>query len=114
VGRPAFEILSLAALGQLTSEPGELATTYGLRLAQLIATLLAARPVGSSPSAWRSAYLRHWRTVEQVWLGGGVARRLGPALADAVRTELARLKVRDVSVAVAPHADVLPLIGLST
>jgi hypothetical protein len=104
VGRPAFELLSMAALRQIEASPGDSVTGYGIRLAHLIATLVAARSVdGISVSGpWRSAYLRYWRTIEQVWLGGGIAGRLGPALARAVRAELARLDVRHVSVEVAP------------
>ncbi|MGI9146878.1 MAG: hypothetical protein ACR2IK_10065 [Chloroflexota bacterium] len=113
VGRPAFDVLSLGALGQITSSSEEVATIYGTRVAHLIATLLAPAQRGSGTSAWRAAYLRHWMTVEQVWLGGGIVSRLGPGLLRAVRAELGRLGVQAASVDIAPHAQVLPLIGLA-
>jgi hypothetical protein len=114
VGRPAFEVLSLAALTVLTSAGvGETMATYGQRLAHLIATLLVSGPPDASLSPWRAAYRRYWTTVEQVWLGGGIARRFGPALAGVVRAELRRLHAPHGVVDVAPHADVLPLLGLA-
>lgn len=100
----------------------EVVGAYGRALGHLIATLKAAPPAApyrpphltsgdSGPSAWRVAYLSHWAQVERIWLGGGLAEGLGAFFVDDTRAEVERLGVRGCGVEVAPHADVLALVG---
>ena len=85
---------------------------YAAPLAHLIATLTrypqAEQP---EPSAWRTAYLEHWASIEQVWLGGGVAAALGPPLASAVADHLTSLGHTVPLVRLAPQAANLALLG---
>ena len=111
-GRPAFELLSAAALSGLVGRRG--VGEAGRRLASLLATLItgdAASGLGVAPTPWRQAYLAHWQTISQVWLAGGTAARFGLALADSAGRHLDDLGVGGVAVSVADHPAVLPLIG---
>jgi hypothetical protein len=91
---------------------------YGRRLGHLVATLRLGADdasewttlfAGAAP--WRAAYRRHWRSVERVWLGGGIVAALGDDLVQAARAEAARLGLDASTLNAAPHADVLALIG---
>ena len=118
IGRPAFDLLSRAALERLaratgTARPERVAVIFGRRLGHLVATLLTEHAAAPGESAWREAYLRHWRQVEHVWLGGGLAAALGQALLAATRTEAARLGADAVTIDVAPQPAVLALVGLA-
>lgn len=109
VGRLAFELLSLAALRQLPAEDAP--TVFGRRLGHLIATLRRGAQLEPHASDWRRAYLQHWSTVQEVWLGGGAAAGLGEGLVRSANAEARRLGTERVEVKLAPHAAVLPLIG---
>jgi len=108
----------------------EVVTEFGRRLGHLVATLrLGAddssqwRTAYADGAPWRAAYRRHWRSVERVWLGGGVVAALGNDLLQAARAEAGRLGVDaaraerrqlgrdDSTLNAAPHADVLALVG---
>ena len=135
-----------AALGSADSAEAnraqEVVAEFGRRLGHLVATLrLGAddssewRTVYTGAAEWRAAYRRHWRSVERVWLGGGVIAALGNDLLQAARAEARRLGVDaargearqlgvdaaradrrqlgrdDSTLNAAPHADVLALLG---
>ena len=107
MGRQAFDLLSLAALGEIDRD----AAIFGRRLGHLIATLLSevAHPEGRS--AWRAAYLRHWRSIEHIWLGGGVAAALGESMLRATREEAGGLGADTCTIDLAPDPATLALQG---
>jgi hypothetical protein len=91
---------------------------FGRRLGHLVATLQLGdddssewRTVYAGAAPWRAAYRQHWRSVERVWLGGGVVAALGDELLEAARSEARRLGVDESAVDCAPHAEVLALVG---
>jgi hypothetical protein len=123
-GRPALAILSADAVAALAAEHGvpvrreaiadhlgaamgaadpvtraaakAVTAEVGLRLACLLSTLrhpATASTQGRNP--WRRAYLRHWTTVNDVNLAGGLlAGDVGPAVVDETNAALVRLGVR--------------------
>jgi hypothetical protein len=105
VGRSAFDVLSLRAFHALTEDR---AATFGRRVAHLIASLRQPDPRASS---WRQAYLAHWRSVEIVYLGGGLSAALGQRMVEAARAEVARLSRSDVELHLAPYPAFMALIG---
>jgi len=91
---------------------------FGQRLGHLVATLRlgdddasAWRTAYEGASSWRTAYCQHWRSVDRVWLGGGVVAALGGGLLQSARAEARRLGVDDSTLDLAPHPDVLALVG---
>jgi hypothetical protein len=91
---------------------------FGRRLGHLAATLRLGdddssewRTLFEGAAEWRAAYRRHWRSVERVWLGGGVVAALGGELLHAARAEARRLGLDAATLSGAPHADVLALMG---
>jgi len=91
---------------------------FGQRLGHLVATLRlgdddasAWRTAYEGASSWRTAYCQHWRSVDRVWLGGGVVAALGGRLLQSARAEARRLGVDDSTLDLAPHPDVLALVG---
>jgi hypothetical protein len=81
---------------------------FGRRLGHLVATLRLGQ---EDASPWRTAYRQHWRAVERIWLGGGIVAALGSDLLRSARAEAERLGVDGSTLDMAPHADVLPLVG---
>jgi hypothetical protein len=113
VGQPAFGLLSRDALIDLENcvgEPGA-AQMFGRRLGHLIASLHLADHADALHTEWRRAYRAHWRTIQQVWLGGGLAARLGGALVAGARAEADRLGAKNVWIDLAAFPASLPLIG---
>lgn len=137
VGKAAGTMLSLEALSRLTSAYGahvarrqdvpwhlramldsataseadlgrKIVTQFGRRLGHLLATLRVGE---EHASPWRTAYRRHWREVERIWIGGGTMAALGDDLLPVVRAEAQRLGADAATIELAPHADVLALIG---
>lgn len=111
-GANGFDLLGLAAI-----------TTAGVHeVGARVAALLAVLTVdvhdvddpgrGVEPTPWRLDYLRHWRDVNEVWLGGGTAARFGLDLASAVAVSLAGYGV-DVTVRMADDPDLMPLVGVA-
>jgi hypothetical protein len=113
VGQSAFGLLSRDALIDLEHRLGEpgAAQMFGRRLGHLIATLHLGDHADALHSEWRRAYRAHWRTIQQVWLGGGLAARLGGALVAGARAEADRLGAANVSIELAAFPASLPLIG---
>ena len=109
VGRRAFDLLSLEALGQLPS--GQAADVFGRRLGHLVATLHRGARSEPESSHWRQKYLEYWSTIEEVWLAGGLAARLCERMVDVARTEARRLGAGGVDIRLARYPSVLPLIG---
>jgi hypothetical protein len=72
------------------------AAEVGLRVACLLATLrLPDTAQTQGWNRWRRAYLRHWTTVDEVQMAGGLqAGDFGPVVADMTNAALARLGVR--------------------
>jgi hypothetical protein len=137
VGQRGWDVLRLEALASLAAEHGihaahrsavprrvsealasadlaavdharRVVAEYGRRLGHLVATLRLGFEEGSP---WRTAYRQHWRSVDRIWLGGGVTAALGSELLQCARTEAVRLGVDDSTLDVSPHADVLALLG---
>jgi hypothetical protein len=108
IGRTAFELLGLDALKQLPSQ--EAPGVFGKRLGHLVATLHHGE-IDAAASPWRQAYLRFWSTVQEVWLGGGVAAALGQPFLTAAQCEATSLGVNAVTLRLAEHPAELPLIG---
>src|SRR5690349_9823471 len=106
VGRPAVELLALDALSQLPADAA--AEIFGRRLGHLVATLHHG-DVDPGASNWRRAYLHYWSTVQEVWLGGGLAARLAQPLVVAARAEARRLGADGVAIHAAQYAAELPL-----
>ena len=106
VGRPAFEVLSLVAYDALAENR---AVTFGRRIAHLIASLRQPEPLAS----WRQAYLAHWRTIEVVYLGGGLTAALGQPFVDAARVELDRLCQSAPRLELARYPSALALVGVA-
>jgi len=113
VGQPAFGLLSRDALVELVAHLGESVAEriFGRRLGHLIATLHLGGDMDAIETEWRRAYRAHWRTIQQVWLAGGLAERLGPGLSAGARSEADRLGANRVSIELAPYPSSLPLIG---
>ncbi len=113
VGQPAFELLSSVALVDLVQRAGEAAAgrIFGRRLGHLIATLHLGGDADAIQTEWRRAYRAHWRAIQQVWLGGGLAERLGAGLLAAARSEADRLGAARVSIRLSVHPASLALIG---
>jgi hypothetical protein len=91
---------------------------FGQRLGHLVATLRLGdddapewRTAYAGAGPWRAAYRQHWRSVERVWLGGGIVAALGDKLLHSARAEARRLGMDDSTLDLAPHADVLALVG---
>jgi hypothetical protein len=137
VGLTARSVLSLKALQSLAAEHGlhvaerlevprrlsnalgssEAATAdksrrvvaeYARRLGHLVATLRLGL---EEASPWRTAYREHWKSVERIWLGGGIAAAFGNELLQSTRSEAVRLGVDGTTIDLSPHADVAALIG---
>ncbi len=140
VGREARTLLSAAAVRELGADHGlslargsvaddlgrafgsevpgrrQAATTVmaetGHRLAWVLATLHApgtAAEQGWSP--WRQDYLRHWATVEEVGIAGGlVAGPVGAAVVDATNSVLVDLGA-PVSARLVPRPELAPMLG---
>jgi hypothetical protein len=113
VGQPAFVLLSRDALVDLLQRVGErsAALIFGRRLGHLIATLHLDSEEDALQTEWLRAYRAHWRTIQQVWLGGGLAARLGGNILDGARSEASRLGSTRVSIEMAAFPANLPLIG---
>jgi hypothetical protein len=109
VGQPALDLLSRAAFDAL---PGDRPLLFGRRLAHLVATLCQPDPEPAS-SAWRRAYLAHWRTLDTIYLGGGLTAALGQPFIDAARTELARLSPSATGLELAAYPAYMALIGVA-
>lgn len=125
VPRRVSEALRSSDLAQI-APARQVVAEFGQRLGHLVATLrLGGDDVISLrtdarqqrfggdeiASPWRMAYRRHWRTVDRIWLGGGIAAALGADLLQAARAEAQRLGVDSSTLDLAAHADVLSLIG---
>jgi len=63
------------------------------------------------PTLWRQQYLSYWRRVEHVAIGGGMAQRFGPGVADVANRTLRAAGLDAPSVQVPEHAAWLPMIG---
>jgi hypothetical protein len=113
VGQKAFDLLSREALLRLVSAVGtaRAAEESGRRLGHLIATLQSGAGAEMIRSNWRLAYRVYWTSVEEVWLGGGLAAYLGSGLLAGARAEAARLGASRPSIELAGWPAALPLIG---
>ena len=113
VGPPASHLLRREALLQLASEldAASAADAFGRRLGHLIATLHSGRGDEMLHSDWRRAYRAYWTSIEQVWLGGGLAAYPGRGLLAAARAEAARLGASRPSIELAAWPSALPLVG---
>jgi hypothetical protein len=113
VGQPAFSLLSRDVLVALVTRMGEpdAARVFGRRLGHLIASLHLSEDADADQSDWRRAYRAHWRTISQVWLGGGLAAWLGQTFVADARAEANRLGAGRVAIELARYPESLPLIG---
>ncbi len=140
VGQEARTLLSAAALRELAAARGlplargsvadDLSCAYrsevpgrrqaavtvmaetGDRLAWVLATLHAPGTAADQGwSAWRQNYLRHWATVDEVGIAGGLmAGAVGAAVVDATNSVLHRLGV-PVSARLVPRPELAGLLG---
>lgn len=86
-----------------------LAARFGRFLAYL---LMSLTKFGSGWPQPDTPYARHWTTVRNVWLGGGIMRgRLGGRMQAMCRVTLDKQGFRGLTVSVAPDPHLLPLIG---
>jgi hypothetical protein len=113
VGQPAFALLSREALVDLMQRVDEprAAWVFGRRLGHLVATLHLDAEADAVQTEWRLAYRAYWRTIQQVWLGGGLAAHLRGNLVDGARAEADSLGATRVSIELAAFPASLPLIG---
>ena len=90
-----------------------IAEEYGARVGVLVATLVGGSPRDrAARPEWDGDYWARWAATTTVWLGGGlVAGRLGVRAAARATAILEAAGVAGCRVAVAAHADALPLIG---
>lgn len=108
VGHRAIDLLSAAALDGVDIDE------TSRRLAGLIATLFdraTAAEQGDTPT--RAALLAHWRTVKEVYLGGGVAAALGDGLAPAAQLRLQAALTDPPRLRMPSHPATLALEGLA-
>ncbi len=104
-----FESPQQAALAQ------QIARAYGQRLGFLLLMLRRGDPASrAARPEWSEAHWAFWRTVQSIWLGGGVlAGRVGPHATDAARELLAAQGHGGLTLALSPHAGYLPLLGMA-
>jgi hypothetical protein len=115
VGWAAYALLSARALASLTARHGEreAARRFGERLGWLLATLMRGDPASRAARPdWDDSYWRHWASIGQVYLGGGlVSGAHGTGVAEHAGRILSQAGLADCSVAVAPWPEHLAVIG---
>jgi hypothetical protein len=94
---------------RVSHEAARLANRFGRCLAYLLMTLTK---FGSGWPVPDSAYLEHWTTIRQVYVGGGVMRgSLGKRMHSLCRRTLDHEGFRGLKLELARHPQLLPLIG---
>jgi hypothetical protein len=90
-----------------------IARRYGHYLGYVIAVLKHGAPANRRiRPEWDDTYWKHWASINQVWVGGGlVSGHLGPLAVQYANEALANCAVTDCTISLSDHPTYLPTIG---
>ena len=113
--RDAFKRFGESLPGLLagrSTAAGDLLDIIAARLSRLIVTLqLAPQAARNARPEWDDSYWQHWRTIEKVWLGGGLMQaELGRQVAARAASHV-RARGLSVRILASPFARDLALVG---
>lgn len=111
----AFDRCFTSADPVVVAAADAIARCFGRRLGFLILTLVRGDEINrAARPEWDNTYWDQWTLVRGVLIGGGlVAGQLGPRLVNQAAAVVADAGQTDVSVRLADHPAILPLIGMA-
>lgn len=92
-----------------------IARRIGRNLGYLLLTLRRGDAVNrAARPEWDNSYWRHWASIREVWLGGGlVSGRLGPHMRQHALAVFEEAGIGDTSLHCSAYGDAVPLVGLA-